>query len=156
VLLQEIRDYIVDGDAGTMVVRFQNRALEYSDDTESNAKGGDLGWFGKGKTANTIEIEEEAFALQPGEVSEIFEKASGWHLVWQQNYDPNHPIDQETLDARAQEKYDAWKAEAVARATVARFPPPTPTPPPTPPPFVPTLAPTVEPTTEPVTATVTP
>jgi parvulin-like peptidyl-prolyl isomerase len=156
VLLQEIRDYIVGGDAETRVARFMEMALKYSDDSESNTKGGDLGWFGRGKTANTIEIEDQAFAMQPDEISEVFEGASGWHLVWVRDHDMNHPIDQETLDQRAQERYDAWKANLVEQATVVRYPAPTPTPTPTPPPFVPTLVPTEEPTTEPVTGTVTP
>lgn len=152
VLLQEVRDYIVGGDAETRVARFMEMALKYSDDAESSANGGDLGWFGRGKTANTIEIEEKAFAMQPDEISEIFEGTSGWHLVWVRDHDMDHPIDQETLDARAQEKYDAWKAGVVEQATVVRYPAPTPTPVPTPPPFIPTQVPA----TEPVTGTVAP
>jgi len=150
-LLQEIRDYIVGGDAETRVARFMEMALKYSDDTESNENGGDLGWFGRGKTPNTIEIEDRAFAMEEGEVSEVFEGESGWHLVWVRDYDMNHPIDQETLEQQAQEKYDEWKAELVNQAEVVRYPAPTPTPTPTPPPFVPTLIPTTEAVTETVT-----
>lgn len=151
-LLQEIRDYIIGGDAETRVDRFAEMALKYSDDSESNTNGGDLGWFGRGKTANTIEIEEQAFAIEAGEFSEVFEGASGWHLVWVRDHAMNHPIDQETLDQRAQEKYEEWKAELLNQAEVVRYPAPTPTPTPTPPPFVPTLIPP----TEPITGSVTP
>jgi parvulin-like peptidyl-prolyl isomerase len=156
VLLNELRDYIVSGDANTMVNRFMDAALKYSDDTTSKSKGGELGWFGRGKDATTTEIEDKAFAMQPGDVSDVFQGASGWHLIWVRAHEMNHPIDKATLDTKAQAALDSWKTETLQKATIVRYPPSTPTPTPLPPPFVPTLAPTTEPTTEPITGTTTP
>lgn len=48
-------------------------------DCSSARKMGDLGFFGKGDMQK--EFEEAAFKLQPGEVSQIVETASGFHLI---------------------------------------------------------------------------
>lgn len=145
-LAEEIRTYIVGGDPQTLSGRFMEMALKYSDDAESKSKGGDLGWFGRGKTTTTIEIEEQAFAMEPGTVR-VFEGASGFHVVWVREHDMNHPIDEETLNQRAEQAFQDWKTTQVQKAVVVRHPAPTPTPTPTPPPFVPTETPVTAPAT---------
>lgn len=157
-LIQEAYDYIVSGDSSTIVSRFMEMASKYSDDSESKSKQGDLGWFGRGKTANTTEIEERAFSMQVDEVSEPFEGKSGWHIVLVRGHEMNHPIDKATLDQQAQKAYEDWKAALLVKAVVVRYPPSTPTPTPTPPLIVPTAEPTAAPITEtvPISATVTP
>lgn len=59
---------------------FGKIAMEYSEDSDSAAKGGDLGYIAAGKT-NSEEFENAALALKPGEVSNIVETPFGFHIV---------------------------------------------------------------------------
>ncbi|TAL58274.1 MAG: peptidylprolyl isomerase [Nanoarchaeota archaeon] len=45
----------------------------------SAKKGGDLGWFGKGKMVK--EFEDAAFSIPAGQISRPFKSQFGWHIV---------------------------------------------------------------------------
>ena len=59
---------------------FAKLAGEYSEDTDTAAKGGELGYLSPGKT-NSAEFEKAAFALKSGEVSPIVETPFGYHII---------------------------------------------------------------------------
>jgi peptidyl-prolyl cis-trans isomerase SurA len=57
---------------------FARLASSYSDDP-SGVKGGDLGFFKKGDMIP--QFEEKAFALKPGEISNVVETEFGFHII---------------------------------------------------------------------------
>lgn len=71
--LTELRERIIKGE------KFSVLAKLYSQDPGSATKGGELGFFGRGKMVS--EFEAAAFALKPGEVSPIVETQYGFHIL---------------------------------------------------------------------------
>ncbi len=58
---------------------FSDLAIEFSQDPGSRPQGGDMGWFERGQMVRPFE--EAAFALQPGEISDIVQTPFGFHLI---------------------------------------------------------------------------
>ncbi|MCU0607019.1 MAG: peptidylprolyl isomerase [Candidatus Edwardsbacteria bacterium] len=59
--------------------RFADVAAKYSQDPQSAARGGDLGWFGR--NAMVPQFEQVAFSLKPGQVSDPFLSPFGFHII---------------------------------------------------------------------------
>ncbi|NOY44268.1 MAG: hypothetical protein GXP50_02260 [Deltaproteobacteria bacterium] len=71
--IEKLRQQILDG------ADFAELAKKYSEDPGSKDRGGDLGYFERGKMVP--EFEKVAFELEPGQVSEPVKTAFGYHLI---------------------------------------------------------------------------
>jgi len=71
--LERIRDRIVAGEDFGAVARLQ------SEDTNTRALGGDLGWLSSGELPG--EFEQVLNPLSINEISPIFQTAAGWHIA---------------------------------------------------------------------------
>jgi len=58
---------------------FAGLAEYYSDDAATKSRGGDLGFFGRGRM--TKEFENAAFSMEPGDVSDIVKSEFGYHII---------------------------------------------------------------------------
>ncbi len=86
---------------------FEALAAAHSEDERTRHRGGDLGWFAADRVPR--DVADVAFGLRPGEVSEPFRSALGWHLI-------------EVTDTRAPERLDfeTLKPEIAARLETER------------------------------------
>ena len=99
---------------------FATVALNYSRDLSSRAAGGDLGWFPRG-VLTVPEVEEAAFALQPGETSGIVQSRLGFHIVQTIEREPARPLGPAAAQALRAAAFTAWLDELVAQAAIEQL-----------------------------------
>lgn len=94
---------------------------QYSQDSTTAAKGGDLGWFGKNSFVPAFE--EAAFAMQPGQISDPVRTQFGLHVIklvskGRSLEDSREEIQEQLVRPRRQEAFTKWLEESVGRASV--------------------------------------
>lgn len=98
---------------------FAKLASEFSEDPGSKSKGGDLDYFSRGQMVP--EFEAAAFALKPGEVSQLVETQFGFHIIKVEDK-RIAPLDESTkrqiIAALRQKKFQEQLDQIVARAKV--------------------------------------
>ncbi|MCB5258691.1 MAG: peptidylprolyl isomerase [Candidatus Cloacimonadaceae bacterium] len=87
---------------------FKSICTQYSQ-CPSGIHCGDLGWFPRGKMIK--EIEDIAFALQPGEISEVFPTKYGYHILMVTDRRESRPIPFEDIRESLETSLNEFKKE---------------------------------------------
>lgn len=94
-------------------------AREFSLDLATKDNGGDLGWFPRGLVAP--ELENAAFALQPGQVSDVVRLGEGYHVVQVVERERERPLSPEMQMDLERAAFEQWLEEMRASAQIERF-----------------------------------
>jgi len=78
---------------------FITLAKENTDEPQGKTNGGDLGYFSKGKMVP--QFEDAAFALQPGQISDVVESPFGFHII---KIEDRRPAPMEDVKQEVEEK----------------------------------------------------
>jgi parvulin-like peptidyl-prolyl isomerase len=104
---------------------FATLAGEHSTDPGSGARGGDLGFFGRGRMVKPFE--EAAFALKPGQLSKPVKSQFGWHLIKVEERRAERAVGFEEVraeitrrlaDQRRKAAFEAWLAQRRKAAAI--------------------------------------
>ncbi|MDX1616545.1 MAG: SurA N-terminal domain-containing protein [Candidatus Promineifilaceae bacterium] len=105
---------------------FAALAQRHSLDRVTGESGGDLGYFARGALL-VPEVEAAAFALQPGEVSDVITGTTAdgsqttYYLVQLVERDPARPLTADMRFSLLRDVFEAWLAEQWAQADIVRF-----------------------------------
>ena len=99
---------------------FAALAQQYSLDEATKVNGGDLGFFPRGILL-APEVEEAAFALQPGQISGVITSQFGYHIVQVLERVSDRPLSEDALGALRDRAFRQWVDELWTAATVERF-----------------------------------
>jgi parvulin-like peptidyl-prolyl isomerase len=99
---------------------FATLAKAYSQDTSTRENGGDLSFFPRGILV-APEVEEVAFALQPGQFSGVVPSVLGYHIVQVVERDPARSVSQENLRLLQERAVQEWIEGLWAQGEVQRF-----------------------------------
>jgi parvulin-like peptidyl-prolyl isomerase len=91
----------------------------YSQDESTREQGGDLGWFSRGLLAP--EVEEAAFALEPGQISDVVHSQFGYHVIHLLEKEADRPLSAEMLQSLKEQTFKRWMQEQREMATIERF-----------------------------------
>lgn len=110
-LLEELR-------SGT---NFAGLAQQASEDISSAANGGDLGWFPRDVPLMPSAVVDVAFALQPGEISDVVESPQGFHIIKVEAREDNRPLTPEMVLYVRQKAFETWLDEQVKNAIIEQY-----------------------------------
>ena len=91
---------------------FAKLANQYTEEEVGKTRGGDLDFFGRGQMAK--EFEEAAFALKPGQISDIVKTQFGLHIIKTTDHKPaaTRPLEEVKAQIEDQLKWERAQNEA--------------------------------------------
>lgn len=98
---------------------FVELARTRSLDVATRDNGGDLGWFPRGLVAP--ELETAAFALQPGQISDVIQLGEGYHILQVVEREAARPLSIDEQIQLRQALFEEWLAGQRAAAVIERF-----------------------------------
>ncbi len=90
-------------------------ATAYSIDTSTKDKGGDLGWFSKGKMV--AEFETAAFGMQISELSQPVQSQFGYHIIQVLGHE-TRPLTAEEFSTNVDNAFAVWLENQRSAATI--------------------------------------
>ncbi|HDQ72424.1 MAG TPA: hypothetical protein ENN19_10045 [Chloroflexi bacterium] len=99
---------------------FAALARAHSQDTSTREHGGDLGFFPRGILV-VPEVENAAFALQPGQFSGVIESPNGYHIVQVIERDPAREIGPENMRFLRDQAIQRWIEDLWKQAEIQHF-----------------------------------
>lgn len=133
--MEQVRASYIQMDDATLAQSVLERARAGDDfafladqnsvDRVTGVNGGDLGFFGPGSLL-VPEVEAAAFALQPGEISDIIAVADAngatvYYIIKVTERDPNRELTAEARYDLLQAAFDAWLDGLWSSAAIERF-----------------------------------
>jgi parvulin-like peptidyl-prolyl isomerase len=100
---QELLNQLQEGDDA-----FAFLAENFSEDFASKSKGGDMDWFPRGEM--TAEVEEAAFGLAVGEMSEPITNTVGYHIIEVLGHEERE-LAPDILEQRKTQTFEDWLEE---------------------------------------------
>jgi parvulin-like peptidyl-prolyl isomerase len=98
---------------------FATVASEVSTDSYSKEQGGDLGWLPRG-SRYTEAFDNAAFALEPGQVSDVVQTASGYHIIKVEEREADRPLEEDILAQMRSMALSKWLEEQRANDQVVK------------------------------------
>lgn len=98
---------------------FEALARELSQDPGSREQGGDLGWFPRGQMVP--EFDEIAFALPPGEISDVVQSSFGYHIIQVLEREEDRELAPDLLRQQRENALNDWLREQSQSASIERF-----------------------------------
>ena len=85
---------------------FAQLAQQNSTDTATKNAGGDMGWFSRG--VQTSVVDSAVFALEPGQLSDVVQDTSGFHILQLVEHDPAHQVPGSQLTTQRSKAFNDW------------------------------------------------